>query len=159
MLGKRIVITRAWRQAHTLAEKIRALGGEPIEFPTIDLAPLDDFHELDDALARVNEFDWVIFTSANGVRAVAERLDARGQNPRVFANVKIAAIGPATARALEEWGVHVDFIPSKFLGEQIAAELPIECGQRALLLRANIASETLTRGLTARGVETRNVDA
>ncbi|MEW6231530.1 MAG: hydroxymethylbilane synthase, partial [Chloroflexota bacterium] len=76
--GRKILITRAREGAQALAERIRALGGEPIEFPTIDFAPLDDFRELDNALARVRQFDWVIFTSANGVRAVAERLRTLG---------------------------------------------------------------------------------
>ena len=154
-----ILITRAREQASALAEKIRALGGEPIEFPTIDFAPLDDFREMDIALARVHKFDWVVFTSANGVRAVSERTRALGLEMQTFASAKIAAIGPATARALEALGLRVDFIPTKFLGEQIATELPIERGQRALLLRADIASDVLARGLDARGVAVTNIDA
>jgi hydroxymethylbilane synthase len=171
--GKRILITRAREQASTLVEKIRALGGEPIEFPTIAFAPPEDFGELDGALARVREFDWVVFTSVNGARAVVERLRALGKEPQVWASAalseqsvgelkgapKIAAIGPATARGLEELGLHVAFVPTKFLGEQIAVELPIERGQRALLLRADIASDVLARGLEARGVAVTNVDA
>ncbi len=157
--GKRILITRAREQASTLAKKIRALGGEPIEFPTIDFAPLQDFQKLDGALARAGEFDWVIFTSTNGVRAVTERWRTLGKEPRIPAFKKIAAIGPATARTLEEIGLRVDFIPTKFLGERMAIELPIERGQRALLLRADIASDALERGLAERGVAVTNVSA
>jgi hydroxymethylbilane synthase len=157
--GMRILITRAAGQADALADKLRALGGEPIEFPTIDFAPLDDYGELDAALARVPEFDWVVFTSANGVHAVAERLNTLGLLPSIFALRQIAAIGPATARALVQLGLRVDFIPTKFLGEQIALELPVESGQRALLLRADIASAVLAKGLTARGVAVTDVDA
>jgi hydroxymethylbilane synthase len=157
--GKHILITRAPAQAVALAEKIRALGGEPVEFPTIDCAPLDDFRTLDDALARVHEFDWVVFTSANGVRWVAERMKTLGLALGNLAVTKIAAIGPATARALEQLGRHVDFLPTKFLGEQIALELPIARGQRALLLRADLASDVLARGLHARGVNVTDVDA
>ncbi|MDE3087786.1 MAG: hydroxymethylbilane synthase [Chloroflexota bacterium] len=156
--GKRILITRAREQAGALAEKIRALGGEPIEFPTIDFAPLEDFRELDGALHRVAEFDWVVFTSANGVRFVVERLRALGLGAPILAT-KIAAIGPATARALEQFGWRADFMPTKYLGEQIAVELPIQRGQRALLLRADIASDVLARGLQARGVSVTDVDA
>ncbi len=159
LLGRKILITRAREQASALAQKIRALGGEPIEFPTIDFAPLQDFQRLDGALARVGEFDWVVFTSANGVRAVAERLQTPGAEPRTFESTKIAAIGPATARALAEIGLRVDFVPTKFLGEQIASELPVERGQRALLLRADIASDALERGLAARGVTVTNIAA
>lgn len=156
--GKRILITRTREQAQTLAEKISALGGEPVEFPTIDFAPLEDFRELDDALARNGEFDWIVFTSANGVRTVGKRMRALGIDPRALKS-KIAAIGPATARALEELGLRVDFIPTRFLGAQIAIELPIQHGQRALLLRADLASDTLARELEARGVQVTNVDA
>jgi hydroxymethylbilane synthase len=157
--GKRILVTRAREQASALAEKIRARGGEAVEFPTIAFAPLEDFREMDRALARVHEFDWVVFTSANGVRAVNERARALGMDARAFAPTRIAAIGPATARALETLGWHVDFVPTKFLGEQIALELPIERGQRALLLRADIASDVLARGLAARGAAVTNIDA
>lgn len=157
--GYRILITRAPAQAVALAEKIRALGGEPVEFPTIDCAPLDDFRTLDDALARVHEFDWVVFTSANGVRLVVERMKTLGIALGNLAAQKIAAIGPATARALENLGLRVDFIPTKFLGEQIALELPSARGQRALLLRADLASDVLARGLQARGVSVTDVDA
>ncbi len=156
---RKILVTRAREQASVLTEKIRALGGEPIEFPTIDFAPLDDFREMDQALARVHEFDWVVFTSANGVRAVSDRTRALGLDMHIVTSAKLAAIGPATARALEALGLHVDFIPTKFLGEQIAIELPIKRGQRALLLRADIASDVLARGLAARGVAVTNTDA
>ena len=157
--GKRILITRAHEQASILAEKIRALGGEPIEFPTIDFAPLADFRELDDALAHIRDFDWIVFTSANGARYTAERLRDLGMSVAVLAMAKIAAIGPATARALEQLGLRVDFVPTKFLGEQIAIELPIERGQRALLLRADIASDALEKKLSERGVAVTDMDA
>ncbi len=157
--NKRILITRAQEQSQPLADKIRALGGIPLEFPAIDFAPLDDFTALDDALERAREFKWVVFTSANGARAVAERLRALGKSSGTLALTKIAAIGPATARALEELGLRVDFIPTKFFGEQIAVELPIERGQRALLLRADIASDALPSGLKARGVAVTDIIA
>ncbi len=157
--GRRILITRTQEQASALAEKIRALGGEPVEFATIDIAPLEDSSELDAVLARASEFDWIVFTSVNGVRAVEKRLAALGFNPTLFARARLAAIGPATARALEQLGLRVDFIPSKFLGEQIAIELPITPGQSALLLRADIASGSLAQGLADRGVKVADVDA
>lgn len=156
---KRILITRANTQASELAEKLRAYGAEPVEFPTIAFAPLDDYRALDDALARLREFDWVVFTSANGVRAVADRLRALGLNRSVFESVRVAAIGPGTARALESLGMAVAFVPTRYLGEQIARELPVEAGQRALLLRADIASDTLARSLLARGVSVTDLDA
>lgn len=157
--GKRILVTRAPEQAQSLADKVRALGGEPVEFPTIYFAPVEDYTGLDHSLGRIAEFDWVVFTSVNGVRATADRLRVLGIEPGALSAPKIAAIGPATAAALKTMGVHVDFIPSKFLGEQIALELPIERGQCALLLRADIASDVLARGLKARGITVTNIPA
>jgi uroporphyrinogen-III synthase len=163
--SKRILVTRAQDQAETLLEKIRALGGEPVPFPTIDFSPLADFHELDSALTRASSFDWIVFTSANGVRHVVERLKQLGQVPQSIIkgsgarSPKLAAIGPATSRSLAELGLPVDFVPTKFLGEQIAAELPVDRGASALLLRADIASDVMARGLAARGVVVTDVDA
>lgn len=157
--GRRIVVTRAAEQAGALSAKITALGGEPVEFPVIGYAPLEDARELDQAIRRASEFDWVVFTSANGVRAVSERLDAIGLPTAALGKTRLAAIGPATASALAELGLAVDFVPTKFLGEQVAAELPITPGETVLLLRADIASEALARGLEARGARVTDVDA
>lgn len=157
--GRRVLVTRAQEQAHTLSDQIRALGGEPIEFPALQFAPLIDFRELDDALVRLHKFDWTVFTSANGVRFVAERLRELKLDARALASAKLTAIGPATAAALKGLGLHVDFIPTKFLGAQIAVELPVEARQRALLLRADLASAALARGLAARGVDVTDIDA
>ncbi len=159
LAGRRILITRAREQAGELADKLRALGGEPVQFPTIQVAPVENFAELDEALERAAEFDWVVFTSANGVRAVAERLNELGRSPRLFDSPRLAAIGPATAHALEELGLRVSFIPTRFLGEQVARELPVQPGEKALLLRADIASDVLARVLAERGVSVTNVVA
>ncbi len=157
--GKRIVITRARDQAQILSDKIRALGGVPVEMPAINIAPVSDFAALDEALDHAAQYDWVVFTSANGVRAVAERLAARGLEIHRLSIGKLAAIGPATARALEALGLTVDFVPAKFLGEQVARELPAEPGCRVLLLRADLASDVLARVLSERGMVVTNVDA
>lgn len=109
--------------------------------------------------SRAGEFEWIVFTSANGVRAVADRLGVLALNPALLGGAKLAAIGPATAGALERLGLRVDFVPTRFLGEQIAVELPVKAGQHTLLLRANIASNTLARGLAARGVNVTEADA
>lgn len=157
--GKRILITRAHEQAGELADKVRAQGGEPMEFPTIEFAPLADCTVLDGALERVKEFDWVVFTSANGVRAVVERFHTPDAMCARLKGVRVAAIGPGTAHALEQTGIRVDFIPTKFLGEQVARELPIVPGQRVLLLRADIASDVLADVLKTRGAQVSDVDA
>lgn len=157
--GRRFLVTRAREQAGMLCERIRALGGIPIEYATIAIEPPSDTTALDDLLQRVAQFDWVIFTSANGVRAVAARLDALGLTPRIFCSVNIGAIGPATAQAVLKLGLLVDFVPRSFLGERLAAELPVQAGQRVLLLRADIATETLAEVLRGRGVQVINAIA
>ncbi len=159
LAGKRILITRARNQTRVLADKIKELGGTPVEFPTIDFAPLEDFAQLDQSLSRAGEFDWVILTSANGVHSVAKRLEALGLPPAILNKRRLAAIGPATAQALQDLGLQVDFVPSRYLGAQIAAELPVARGQSALLLRADIASDVLATGLLGRGVNVVNVPA
>jgi uroporphyrinogen III methyltransferase / synthase len=159
LFAKRIVITRAREQADTLAEKIRALGGTPIVFPTIAFQPLENFEALDNALRNWRAFDWVVFTSANGVRFVAERFPALGLNIRILNELRVAAIGPATMRALNKLNVRVDFVPTRFLGEQVAHELPGASSESILLLRANLASNELAHGLAARGMRVTNIDA
>ena len=159
LAGKRILITRARNQAESFAEKIRAWGGEPIEYPTIEILPLEDPRELDNALAHVTDYDWVVFTSANGVNAVDERLRAQNSNWGCFARGHIAAIGPATARALQAHNVHVAFVPTKFRAEQIALELPLTARQRVLLLRADIASDELAHRLEACGAQVTSIHA
>lgn len=157
--GERILVTRAREQAQLLSTKIRALGGVPVEFPAIGFQPLEDFAPLDRALQAAREFDWIIFTSANGVHAVADRLQSLKLAPSVLQSAKLGAIGPATAKALQALNLNVDFVPTKFLGDQIAIELPIRAGESALLLRADIASDALALGLSQRGVRVNDVDA
>lgn len=157
--GKRIVITRAAGQAEELAEKIRAQGGEPLFYPTIAIAPLTDFRALDSHLTSLTKFDWVVFTSVNGVRAVQERLETLGLDLSALAQTRVAAIGTGTAQALQTKNVRVDFVPSRFLGAQLARELPAEHGNRVLLLRADLASDELAEGLSARGVLVTDMDA
>ena len=159
LAGRKILVTRPRDQAAPFADKLRAAGGEPVLLPTIDVAPLDDYAELDHALCDVDRFDWVVFTSANGVRAVRGRLREIGRDMSGFRVTRLAAIGPATARELEALGQTVDFVPSEYLGEAIGAEMPAKPGERALLLRADIASDVLARKLTERGVQVDNVDA
>ncbi|MEK7751342.1 MAG: uroporphyrinogen-III synthase, partial [Acidobacteriota bacterium] len=106
LAGRRMVITRAEGQGGEFAAKLRALGAEVIEFPTISIRPAADFAPLDAAIARLSEYDWLIFTSANGVRFFAERLNAPPKDLRA----KVCAIGPATRRAVEELGLKVDIV-------------------------------------------------
>ena len=161
LFGRRVLVTRARAQASTLSQQLRELGAEPLEFPTIRIEPLADPSPLDQALARLAEFDWVVLTSVNGVEACFERLAAGGQDARAFAGVKIAAIGPATERALAGRGLRADFLPRAFTSEAIVRELApaVRRGARLLLPRADIAPAALADGLAAAGAEVTSVPA
>lgn len=151
--GKRILITRAQEQAGALSEQLRALGAKPIVLPLITLAPLEDFSTLDQAiqLLAASHYDWVIFTSVNGVRFFCERLQALGYNALSMKTVKLAAIGPATAEALVQHGLKVNYRPRRYLSEEIAAGIGDVRGQYILWPRANIARKQLAQALRAKG--------
>jgi uroporphyrinogen III methyltransferase/synthase len=160
LFGKRILVTRAREQASALADWLRGLGADPIEFPTIRIAPPDDgYATLDRALADLS-YDWVVFTSANGVAHAFDRLAARGRDARAFGGVKIAAIGPATAEALQARGIIADFTPSEFVAEAVAAQFPEPVnGLRILIPRATEARETLPDTWRAAGATVNVVPA
>ena len=149
LFGKRILVTRAREQASEFVKMLRDLGAEPIEFPSIRIAPLDDYTALDQALSRA--YDWIIFTSVNGVAATWDRIENLGRDARVFANTKICAIGPTTAQALAAYGLRADFVPSEYVAESIVAGIGDVNGKRILLPRADIAREKIAHDLRARG--------
>ncbi len=149
--GKRIVVTRAMDQAGGLLERLRALGAEPIACPAIAIAPPDDFAPLDAAIARLADYDWLIVTSANGVRALVGRMAELGQQLTPLRQLRIGAIGPATAEVLAEHGLAPGFVPTAYVAEAILAEIGDVAGQRILLPRADIAREALAVGLRAKG--------
>lgn len=153
LFGRRIVITRALAQAGTLAAALEARGAEAWEFPTIEIVPPADPGPLEKAAAEVGSYDWLIFTSANGVKAFLERLFARGKDGRSLSGVKIGVIGEATARALREWGLQADLVPEDYRAEGLLAALEGEemAGKRVLLPRAEVVRPVLARGLRERG--------
>jgi uroporphyrinogen-III synthase len=151
LASKRIVVTRAEEQSSGLAKRLRELGAEPIVCPAIAIVPPADFAPLDAAIGRLGDFDWLIVTSANGVRALLDRMDALGRGPEALAHLTIGAIGPATAEALIERGLRASFMPSAYVAESILAEIGDVAGRRMLLPRADIARETLAAGLRERG--------
>ncbi|MFO8009647.1 MAG: uroporphyrinogen-III C-methyltransferase [Dehalococcoidia bacterium] len=153
LFGKRVLVTRAQRQAGTLSRLLIERGAQPFELPSIEIRPLPDTSELDQALVDLPDFDWVIFTSANGVEAVWDRLAALNRDSRQFGSVKVAAIGPATARELERHGIYPDFIPVEYTSEAILSGLSEReiRGSRILLPRADIAPEDLVNGLADLG--------
>jgi uroporphyrinogen-III synthase len=149
----RVLITRSPHQASALADLLRASGLEPILIPTIELAPPTTFAPLDAALAHLDRFHWLLFTSANAVEAFATRLP----NPYslIPTPCRIAAIGPATARALEAIGLAPTLIPPQAVAESLAAALLPHAtpGTRFLLIRAEAARDVLPETLTAAGAE------
>ncbi|MGD1996996.1 MAG: uroporphyrinogen-III C-methyltransferase [Anaerolineae bacterium] len=151
LFGLRVLVTRPRAQAGELSKRLRALGAEPVELPTIEILPPEDWSPLDAAIARLDEYDWVIFTSVNGVRFFWKRLSRAEKDARVFANVHLAAIGPATAAELMQHGLRADLVPSRYVAEAILDEIEPVGGRRILLPRANIARPTLAEGLIAAG--------
>jgi uroporphyrinogen III methyltransferase/synthase len=149
LFGRRILVTRAREQASELSYQLAELGAEPSEFPVIQILPLDDYTPLDAALTQ--QYDWVIFTSVNGVKFAWERLTARGLDARAWAGARLAAIGPATAEELARHGLRADFVPCEYIAEAIVGDIGDVAGQRVLLPRADIAREVLADGLRARG--------
>ena len=149
LAGKRILVTRPRVQAAELCDKLAAQGATPIVFPTIEIAPLDDYTALDRAIRHLAQYQWIIFTSVNGVKAFWERLDAVGAG--LMPTLRVAAIGPATASALQAHDVTVTLIPDEYVAEAIIESIGAVQGQRILLPRADIAREALAVELRQRG--------
>ncbi len=119
-----ILVTRSAHQASKLTTKLTALGANVTEMAVISIKPPDDFKPLDDALYSLPEYEWVIFASVNAVNATVERVQALNKSVDDFKQLKIAAIGPATAEALKQFGLEATFSPSAFIAENLASEFP-----------------------------------
>ncbi|MFI5279709.1 MAG: uroporphyrinogen-III synthase [Gemmatimonadales bacterium] len=144
------MITRPADKAEGLAGRLRALGAVPIVFPTIRLVPAEP-GPMDSAARELRTFDWVVFTSKQGVESFVERLVAVGRKAVDLNSRKVAAIGPATADALRAHGIHPALVPAEYVAEAILAEIGDVKGQRMLLPRADIARAALADGLKERG--------
>jgi uroporphyrinogen III methyltransferase/synthase len=155
LFGQTIVVTRTRQQASDLSDRLSALGADVIEAPTIELAPPADWRAIDDALARAAEYDWIVFTSANGVEFTRRRLFETGRDVRVFGRARFAAIGDATAAAIrEKFAIQPDLCPQRFVAEALADEFATRGeigGKRFLLLRADIARPILRERLEQGG--------
>jgi uroporphyrinogen III methyltransferase/synthase len=151
LAGVRILVTRSKTENQTLSGKLRALGAITVELPTIAVVPPENTGPLDGSIRMLSKYDWVIFTSRIGVQFFAERMAAVEQSADRLREVKVAAIGPATAAALESLGKRPDYVPEEFLSEQIAYGLGDLKGKRILLPRANIASKNLPEQLRKQG--------
>lgn len=156
LLGRRIVISRAREQASALAARLSALGAAVIQCPAIEIRPVPDYAVLDAAIGCIESYDWLIFTSANGVKYFWERLLACGRDARSLHNAKIAAIGPGTARSLQEKGIRPDLVPPLYVAESAAESIiALEGGSmggcRVLIPRAAEARMALPDLLVAAG--------
>jgi uroporphyrinogen III methyltransferase/synthase len=153
LFGKKILVTRAREQASDLSERVRDLGGIPIEFPTIEVIPPESWADADHCAAQMAVYDWVIFTSANGVKFFLERIFALGHDIRDLKGPRICAIGPKTAEALDALKVKVDLVPSEYRAESIFEGLKKEDlkGKRLLIPRARLARDVLPQELRKTG--------
>ncbi|MBI5411090.1 MAG: uroporphyrinogen-III C-methyltransferase [Nitrospirae bacterium] len=161
LFGKRILVTRAKEQAGELSQLLRGYGGDPVECPTIQIVPPASWSELDEAIAELSLYHWLVFTSVNGVRPFMERLRHRGLDVRALAGVKLCCIGPRTAEELTKHGLRADLLPSEFQAEGVIEVLRAAgvAGRRLLIPRAEVAREILPEQLRALGAEVRVVAA
>jgi len=154
LLGKRIVVTRTRKQASVLSNKLRALGAYVIELPTIRIEPPSDLREFAELVQDAHMYDWIVFTSANGVEAFFDIFFKLYEDAREIGGVRIAAIGPATAQRVKDFHLHVDLQPDEFVAEAVSREFKkhgsIE-NLRILLVRAEKARDTLPKELSALG--------
>jgi uroporphyrinogen III methyltransferase/synthase len=148
LFGRSVVVTRAREQASELRVRLETLGAEVIELPAIAIEPVDI------RVPDLAAYGWIVFTSANGVHAFFERgLAPDGRDARTLAGVRVAAIGPGTARALRARGIRADLLPERFVAESLLEAFPPPPvdGARVLIARAEQARDVLPEGLGARG--------
>lgn len=159
LAGKRIMITRSRSQAGELAERIKQLGGEAFEFPVIKIVPPSDWSQVDAALHEIQSYDWILFTSANGITFFFDRMEQLGIRRSEFRG-KFAVVGSKTALALEAEGVEADLVPKEFSADSLLAEMSDQLipGQRILLPRANIARKMLPLQLREFGCDVTELD-
>jgi uroporphyrinogen III methyltransferase/synthase len=159
LFGKRILVTRAEHQANELSRLLLELGAMPIEMPVIKISPPHTWKKLDQAILNLQSYHWIIFTSVNAVEMFFKRLYTLNLDARHFAGIRIGAIGPATAKTLEEKGLHPNYLPKTFTSQGFMAGLSKRdiAGCRVLLPRANIAGNELAEGLIKLGAEVHQV--
>jgi uroporphyrinogen III methyltransferase/synthase len=160
LAGLRIVVTRAEGQAGEFTRLLEERGAEVIEFPTIAVRPPADPAPLNEAISRLERYDWLIFTSANGVRFFAERMAAAARSA-ADVRARLCAIGPATRRAVEALGLKVDRMPREYVAESLVEAFAGEslAGRRILLPRAAVARDVVPDALRARGATVDVVEA
>ncbi len=156
LFGRAVVVTRARAQASVLSDRLRGLGARVVEFPSIEIRPVagKEREKIDRTARSLSRWDWIVFTSVNGVEIFRDRLLALGLDARAFAGLRLVAIGPATGERLETYGLRPDFLPSRYTSEALAAGLPAKVfagAPRFLLARAREGNPQLARDLRKRG--------
>jgi len=149
LLGRCIMITRPRIQSGSFVRGLEELGSEVIECPTIEIIPPDSYVPLDRTIQDLEEYDWIVFTSVNGVKEFLNRLQYLGKDSAALEGIRLAAIGPETAREMASHGIQVEFVPAEYRAEGILHGLnPREVeGKRFLLPRAATARDILPRTL------------
>jgi uroporphyrinogen III methyltransferase/synthase len=152
LAGRRVLVTRPAGQGDELAALVRAAGGESVAVPVVGIADPPSWQPLDEAIGRADTYDWIVFASGNGVRSFAARLRAAGRDARALGTARLAAIGPATHRALDAVGLICDLTPADFRSEGLAAAFAaLPPGGRFLLVRADKGRDLLRRELESHG--------
>jgi len=161
LAGRRILITRARPQAHSLAAALEAKGAEVLAIPAIEIVPPDSYAALDAALLDAGRYEWLVVTSVNGADVLAQRLQVLGLSGDVLSTVKIAVIGPATGRSMAAHGLQVDLTPKQAIAESLAEALLREpiAGQHVLLVRAKVARDVIPDELRNAGATVDIADA
>lgn len=161
LFGKRVLVTRARVQAGELSRLLVDQGAEPVECPTIQIVPPGSWAELDEAIAALSRYQWLVFTSVNGVQPFMERLQHKGLDGRAVAGLRLCCIGPRTAEALASYGLRADVIPAEYQAEGLIEAMKAAGvkGQRVLIPRAAVAREILPEQLRALGADVHVVTA
>ena len=160
LVGARILVGRARRQASALSAQLKALGAEVIEIPFIEIRPPRSYKPFDQALKQIAKYDWLILTSVNGAEALQARMKKLQVKPADFAHLQIAAIGPATREALDEMGLKTAVVPERYVAESVVESLRTKVkGKRVLLSRAKVARDVIPRELRKAGARVDVVEA
>ncbi len=158
--GVRILVGRARHQAGVLSSALRDLGATVLEIPFIEIRQPRSFKPLDSALQALDSYDWLILTSVNGVEAMWERLRKLRRTKRNLKHLRVAAIGPATKKAIEQRGIKVDVVPKEYVAESVVRSLRRRVkGKRVLLVRAKVARDVIPSELRQAGAQVHVVEA
>jgi uroporphyrinogen III methyltransferase / synthase len=159
--SKRILVTRARSQALSLMQRIESLGGEVVEFPTIEIRPPESYGPLDQAIQQISSYDWLIFTSVNGVEQFLNRFEKLGKNIADLAGIEVGAIGPETAKRLTAARIQPSLVPKQYQAEGILEALISDTmvGKKILIPRAAKARDILPETLRQWGARVDVVEA